>query len=242
MTRLALQLPMHELPNDASSVEPTAREIDRVGEARMAAARVIDTIRRRNGLPRDVREFVAHHWQRHLELIHVRLGDACPEWDTAVGVAAELVLAADPTLFPSDPEGPQQVFARIQPELDLGLAMTGMGAVNRALLLQRLRASLTGHDTPENGDEPDAPRERPTPEDARPSYSTSHADAAKRLRVGTWMEFRHPDGRTVRAKLCWASSSSGKRLFVNQQGLKYAEKTVDELAVEMGERRAIVVG
>lgn len=233
MARLALRIvPMYEMPTAETPADNHVHEIDRVAQARTAAARVVDTIRRRNGLPREIRDFIGNHWQRHLELIHVRLGHASPEWEAAVGIAAELVLAADPALFPSDPEGPRNVFDRIQTELDLGLAMTGMSAANRAQLLDKLRGSLCGET---------AVAETPTI-DATPSYQTSWLDNAKRLRVGTWIEFRHPDGRSVRAKLCWASSTTGKRLFVNQQGLKYAEKTVEELANELGEKRAFVVG
>ena len=233
MARLALKFAsMHELPTAEVTAENPARELDRVAEARATAARVVDTIRRRNGLPREIRDFLGNHWQRHLELIHVRLGHASPEWEAAVGIAAELVLTADPTLFPSDPHGPRNVFDRIQAELDLGLAMTGMSAANRAQLLVRLRNSV--------GETPVAEAEPVV--DATPSYQTSWLENAKRLRVGTWIEFRHPDGRAVRAKLCWASSTTGKRLFVNQQGLKYAEKTVEELANELGDKRAFVVG
>jgi hypothetical protein len=226
---------MHDTQTAEPSAEKLAREIDRVSDARSAAASVVDTIRRRNGLPREIRDFIGNHWQRHLELIHVRLGHASPEWEAAVGIAAELVLAADPALFPTDPDGPVNVFDRIQPELDLGLAMTGMGATNRAQLLSRLRTSLGGAPAPAEADA----REEPP---ATPSYVSSWLEHARRLRVGSWLEFRHPDGRSVRAKLCWASSTTGKRLFVNHQGLKYAEKTVEELANELGEKRAFVVG
>jgi hypothetical protein len=57
---------------------------------------------------------------------------------------------------------------------------------------------------------------------------------AKALKVGTWVEFAHPDtGAKERAKLSWISPITGKYLFVNRKGLKVADKTVFALAVEM---------
>ncbi len=58
------------------------------------------------------------------------------------------------------------------------------------------------------------------------------------LETGTWFEFRQDDGSVLRAKLSWISPISGKYLFVNQKGLKVADKSLTTLAEEIHEGRA----
>ncbi len=60
----------------------------------------------------------------------------------------------------------------------------------------------------------------------------------EQLETGTWFEFRESDGQTLRAKLSWISPISGKYLFVNQKGLKVADKSLTTLAEEIYEGTA----
>lgn len=68
-----------------------------------------------------------------------------------------------------------------------------------------------------------------------------HYEAAKGLKVGTWVEFHQDDGRQERAKLSWISPISAKYLFVNRKGLKVADKTVWALAAEFRSGRALLL-
>jgi CheY-like chemotaxis protein len=63
------------------------------------------------------------------------------------------------------------------------------------------------------------------------------------LPPGTWFEFainEHDD--TVRRKLAWYSTLSGRCLFINQRGVPTEEQTLEELAREMASERARVAG
>lgn len=77
--------------------------------------------------------------------------------------------------------------------------------------------------------------------DAESEIQDSYYDIARAIKVGTWVEFRHGDGRAERAKLSWISPISSKYLFVNRKGLKVADKTIWALAAELRHSRAMLL-
>lgn len=77
--------------------------------------------------------------------------------------------------------------------------------------------------------------------DAEAEVADEHYEIARGMKVGTWIEFRHQEGRAERAKLSWISPISSKYLFVNRKGLKVADKTVWALATELRHGRALLL-
>ena len=70
----------------------------------------------------------------------------------------------------------------------------------------------------------------------------AYLEQVKAMKVGTWIEFNHPDtGMRERAKLSWISPISSKYLFVDRKGLKVADKTITELAAEFSAGRATML-
>jgi hypothetical protein len=64
----------------------------------------------------------------------------------------------------------------------------------------------------------------------------------KQLPFGTWFEFvTNQQGETVRRKLSWFSTLTGRCLFVNARGSKAGEKTLDQLARDLVRGNAKVV-
>lgn len=57
--------------------------------------------------------------------------------------------------------------------------------------------------------------------------------AARAIKVGTWLELTMEDGTQERVKLSWISPISGKYLFVNRRGLKVCDRTVFALAADL---------
>jgi hypothetical protein len=54
------------------------------------------------------------------------------------------------------------------------------------------------------------------------------------LPFGTWFDFvTNQQGNTVRRKLAWFSTVTGRCLFVNQRGARAEEKTIDQLAKDL---------
>lgn len=60
----------------------------------------------------------------------------------------------------------------------------------------------------------------------------------KGLPFGTWFEFRtNQQGDTVRRKLAWFSTLTGRCLFVNQRGLRTHDSTLEQVARDMARRQ-----
>jgi hypothetical protein len=72
--------------------------------------------------------------------------------------------------------------------------------------------------------------QKPVPNEARrpdPYLVTVH-----NLERGTWIEFREVDGLLRRARLAWINPVTGAYIFIDQRGLKVAEKSPQGLAAE----------
>lgn len=77
--------------------------------------------------------------------------------------------------------------------------------------------------------------------DPESEIKDQYYEVARSIKVGTWIEFRHPEGRGERAKLSWISPISNKYLFVNRKGLKVADKTLWALASELRHGQAMLL-
>jgi len=59
------------------------------------------------------------------------------------------------------------------------------------------------------------------------------------LPFGTWFEFTtNQQGATIRRKLAWFSTLTGRCLFVNQRGARTDEKTLEQLARDIARKQA----
>ncbi|HJT98243.1 MAG TPA: DUF1631 domain-containing protein [Rhodanobacteraceae bacterium] len=74
------------------------------------------------------------------------------------------------------------------------------------------------------------------------SLSAEETQILERIRTlpfGTWFEFTtNQQGATVRRKLAWFSTLTGRCLFVNQRGARTDEKTLEQLARDMARKQA----
>jgi hypothetical protein len=74
------------------------------------------------------------------------------------------------------------------------------------------------------------------------NLTPEEAQILERLRTlpfGTWFEFTtNQQGATVRRKLAWFSTLTGRCLFVNQRGARTDEKTLDQLARDIARKQA----
>ena len=58
-------------------------------------------------------------------------------------------------------------------------------------------------------------------------------DKVRAWQTGKWVIFHRDQGEDVRAKLSWISPLTGQYLFVDQRGLRAAERTLRELALDL---------
>jgi hypothetical protein len=91
------------------------------------------------------------------------------------------------------------------------------------------------------GDQPEPVR---VAKAASPSLTPEEQQTLDRIRTmpfGTWFEFTtNQQGATVRRKLAWFSTLTGRCLFVNQRGARTDEKTLDQLARDIVRKQARV--
>jgi hypothetical protein len=89
------------------------------------------------------------------------------------------------------------------------------------------------------GDQPEPVRAAKA---AAPSLTPEEQQTLDRLRTlpfGTWFEFTtNQQGATVRRKLAWFSTLTGRCLFVNQRGARTDEKTLEQLARDIVRKQA----
>ncbi|MDX1570498.1 MAG: DUF1631 family protein [Xanthomonadales bacterium] len=63
----------------------------------------------------------------------------------------------------------------------------------------------------------------------------------RRLEPGVWVSFLGEDGQRVPAKLSWKSPVSRKLLFVNANGLKVADRKMEEVLDELSRGEAVIM-
>ena len=68
----------------------------------------------------------------------------------------------------------------------------------------------------------------------------SYVIAVRRMAVGTWVEFLQSEG-AIRHRLVAKIHSSAKLIFANKRGIKAAELSMMQLAIELSKQRAIIL-
>ncbi len=70
----------------------------------------------------------------------------------------------------------------------------------------------------------------------QPTTSTADADdfqgRIQSMSIGTWVEFKQHDGKSIRSRLSWVNRSKNSFLFTDRNGFKVAESSPDGLAIE----------
>ena len=86
-----------------------------------------------------------------------------------------------------------------------------------------------------------APVEVQPPVPVQKSRPDPYLIAVHRMERGEWVELRETDGQIHRARLVWINPVTGAYIFINQKGLKVAEKTPQGLAGDFKRGMAKVI-
>jgi len=214
--------------------------------ARTAISRLI---KRGNPSPL-VKTLLEQAWTDALALTILRQGEDSSAFHRRLAVADQLLRRESTTPTPAD--------KTLRQELDAGLSQVGLHGDDVNAVLGRLfpAGKAANDEEPESsteialklksrarlgGDRPD-PETRPV--SAKPSTNltpeeTQMLERIRALPFGTWFEFTtNQQGATVRRKLAWYSTLTGRCLFVNQRGARTDEKTLDQLARDMVRKQA----
>lgn len=60
------------------------------------------------------------------------------------------------------------------------------------------------------------------------------------ISYGTWVKFKHLNGKTIQAQLSWINPKNGRYLFVNKKGLKITDKSAQQIANGIRENEIIL--
>lgn len=226
---------------------------ERLQHARTRAAQEITRRLKQPDLPTVVRYLLGQPWSNVLLLTLLRKGARSEEWTQALMVADDLIWAVQPKV---DAAARSRLREMILPLLDAiadGLELVAIH--NEELeriqgeLIEAFEQALNAESAPQvpkalQGEEKDV--ELPdwvvelgdTPVVVqKPAESKDKESPDQRLQIalGAWFEFTGEEGEVQRGKLSWISPISRRYLFVDQKGLKVADKAPDELSAGLRE-------
>ncbi len=223
--------------------------------------------------PQMIQDLVTKAWANVLVLLYLRQGESSPAWKNALKIAHDLLwireVGHNPS--PSNLERLKKVRPVLNQGLRKGLKLIAYRQQDIEQLVESLNRYIEHTGNPRqiqkilgklkdmNSTGPadlqqdfvedvlaEVEAEQSPPESLRQTDPDLEAirDELEDLETGTWFEFKQDDGEVLRAKLSWISPISGKYLFVNQKGLKVADKSLTTLAEEIhaGQARALDQG
>jgi len=215
--------------------------------ARAAITRVIQ-----GGSPSPlVRSLLEQAWTDALALSVLRHGSDGAEFKRRLGVAIKLARHDAATSAAAD--------QTLRQELDTGLRQVGLhtddiegvvagvfappGSADASAAQQADHVDHLLKDKVRLGGEPAAPA--PTVAAPVPLTAEERAmlDRMRTIPFGTWFDFvQNQQGASVRRKLAWFSTVTGRCLFVNQRGVRSEDRTLEQLARDMvrGQARMVV--
>ena len=225
---------------------------ERVESARyLATSAIAERIARHPASPKLLLTVLEQPWTDALTLTLLRHGKESKEYSRRLNIAESLL---DSTI-PGAPPPPTEMRA----EIESGLSQVGMYAED----IQAISARLFTHRSTTSVDEIEAATASALTEKLEVAAQsikksvttkpivTEEAEAKvavvplnaierqilshlKTLPFGTWFDFvTNQQGDTVRRKLAWYSTLSGKCLFVNARGVRICERSFEQVARDM---------
>ncbi len=223
-----------------------ARGKEKLAMARERAANVVETLLKKQNLPRFTHTLLSQAWTDVMALTSLRQGEDSEAWKQHLEIAERLIsVAKNPaganSLTREDAQG-------LRTEIQSSLTQVGYHAEEASAIAQRLVDPQAGAD-----DDSSASRTELTMrlkararlgEDLQQAKKSKKAPltAEEQMRVaqirqlpfGTWFEFKlNQQGEKVRRRMSWFSPVTGQVLFVNHRGQKVGDFTLEGLAKSM---------
>lgn len=229
---------------------------ERLHQARKQAAREITERIQDNELPRAVQNLLARPWANVLVLTLLRHGEDSQEWVQALQVADDVIWAVRPKADEKERTRLLELIHPLSEAIREGLTLVALHDDEVEAILADLsdcfEAVLNQEQVVESGGTGSAEETQPPEwmtevreaEEEGPDKADigeEYLRAVKEIPLGTWMEFIEENGEPQRAKLSWISPISQRYLFVNQKGIKIADRSREELAQALQEERATVL-
>lgn len=237
-----------------------AKGRERLDIARERATQAVAARLQDKKINRLVRSLLEQAWTDVLALTILRQGEESEVYRRRLGVVEQLVAgqeAASPALRYDIEQGLGQVGFHAEEVQEMLQQILGGGPPRDDSSATRTELALKLKSKTRLGEEPVA--EAPPVASAISSPAASAAEAAaapaplnaeerqtlerlKTLPYGTWFEFvLNQQGDTVRRKLSWFSTLTGRCLFVNQRGARTEERTMQQLARDLVRNQVRIV-
>lgn len=230
-----------------------ARGKEKLALARQSAASVVESMLKKQNLPRFTHTLLSQAWTDVLALTALRHGEDSETWQQQLEIARRLIQVAKPA--PDQPPVSSEEAESLRADIQSALSQVGYHEQEANAIAQRLI-------NPQGGgpDEDGASRteltmrlkararlgsEKDDPKTSKTRLSASalaHLEQIKHLPFGTWFEFStDQQGGKVRRRLSWFSTVTSHVLLVNHRGQKVGEYTLESLARAMAQGQAKVV-
>ncbi len=230
-----------------------AKGRERLELARRRSRATLTRMIERADPPAPLRDMLERTWAPVLALTLLRQGEDSAAYHRRLAVADQLLRRSSGDDRPVD-----QALRR---EVEEGLSQVGMHGEDVQKLTHALFDSAPSGEegaaaalsditdklgawgrTPEDDAPAAAASSETTPERATPlplsADEQQMLEQIKGLPFGTWFEFRtNQQGDSVRRKLAWFSTLTGRCLFVNQRGLRTHDSTLEQVARDMARRQ-----
>lgn len=239
---------------------------ERLETARSRANREIaDRLELAGTVPGVVKNLFEGPWRDVISLVYLRNGIESEQWNFVLGVMDRVIWSVQPKIDPQERKRMLAEIPTILKDLRENLAAISYDQHAMSKLFKELQtahiACLRNEPPKPNGN---AERnEQAIQEESISALVRSagapivgndssglsaesnlliiddqHQQLAESAKVGSWFEFKQPDGSpAMRLKLSWRSSLTDLCVFVNRQGMKSSEMRVPELAQGLREYR-----
>ena len=254
-TELVEELKQRSVKREQRAVD-AAKGRDKLLAARKQARNLINACLRRYNPPSMIQQFLIYAWSDVLVFIYLRSGPANQQWQSYAKAAEQLAWSG--TLL--DVDGQKQL-AEVRPQLmesiHQGLNLLGCHPGNEVDRLikdliacqdavqakqqntaEQLQVSLSATKKAIEQAE-QAPKLKPEVEESDLNEAALHAaNRLKRIKFGTWFEFKDPP---CKLKLAWYSTTTQNYMFVDSSGQRSQIKSLAQLALDLESGEAVIV-
>lgn len=233
----------------------------RVESARAAVDSLIAQRLAGREVPQVVQTMLRDAWTKVLFIAYLKEGPSGEAWRRNLRVLDKLLWSVAPKRSYDERKALIGALPGLLQELREGLAAISYSPFDTTKLFQQLEQShmdvLKEQERPIAETPPSEPTAPPAPPRSQPVAKAepsaappapSHDEQDQELdellggaTVGAWFEFTAEHGHKTRAKLSAKLNRGAKYIFVNRTGLKVAEKTRRELAVDLREGKVAIL-
>lgn len=203
-------------------------------------------------LPQNIKSLVFGPWRNVLFVSGLKKGFDSPEWSAHVKTLSELVWS----IQPCQNAGDRQRLIRLVPDLVMRLRK-GLDSVSHNpfevaehfkaledIHLARIRGEALPYETATDStpsieetmaqlDEVNEPEPELDPVPTLPAVDESFLQRARGFSTGAWFDVADENEAFIRCRLAAIIKATGKYIFINRNGAKVAEKSLEELAADL---------